>query len=451
MKPSERKLKAPFPYHGGKGRWVDIVWPRLGMGDAAPTVYVEPFAGSLAVLLASEPHQREIIADTSYHVVNFWRSVQDYPDAVAYWADRPTFHSDLTARHRWLLRWGEQLGPLLDVEANFCDPKAAGWWCWGVSNWIGGGFAEGTPVGARPFVCDDGYGRGVQAQNIGGQVPRVSPMPGGRGVQAQNIGGQVPRVSPMPGGHGVSVQREPWDQIPQMGTPRGVQPQRAPDGIPMVRGSNLGGRGVSAQRDEVPDAIPKIGHFTGGHGVTAQRKDTSGSRPSEKRPHVQTSAGGQGVQPRPAHAGYRIGTGDRLRDWMYDLQDRLSRVVTLNRSWESAVTPTLLMHTPSSPKPPVAVFLDPPYRTDQRSTSLYGSDLDGTSEDAAVASYRWAIQHGDVYRIAYAMHEGDFEVPEGWTSVEMSFRKGGAGRQDQIIFSPACLIPDGLLEIPRLL
>ena len=136
---------------------------------------------------------------------------------------------------------------------------------------------------------------------------------------------------------------------------------------------------------------------------------------------------------------------------MYDLQDRLSRVVTLNRSWEHAVTPTLLMHTPSSPKPPVAVFLDPPYRTDRRSTGLYGSDLDGTSDDVAVAAYRWAVEHGEVYRIAYACHEGDFELPEGWTVETMSFRKGGDGREDCVMFSPRCLPPDGLIRAPQLL
>lgn len=41
-------LRAPFPYFGGKRRVADAVWARLG---DAPN-YVEPFAGSAAVLLA---------------------------------------------------------------------------------------------------------------------------------------------------------------------------------------------------------------------------------------------------------------------------------------------------------------------------------------------------------------------------------------------------------------
>ncbi len=42
-------LKAPFPWFGGKSRAAELIWSRLG--DVSN--YVEPFAGSLAVLLAS--------------------------------------------------------------------------------------------------------------------------------------------------------------------------------------------------------------------------------------------------------------------------------------------------------------------------------------------------------------------------------------------------------------
>jgi len=41
-------LAAPFPYFGGKRRAAPIVWRRLG----DPSGYVEPFAGSAAVLHA---------------------------------------------------------------------------------------------------------------------------------------------------------------------------------------------------------------------------------------------------------------------------------------------------------------------------------------------------------------------------------------------------------------
>ena len=40
-------LKAPFPYHGAKHRHATDVWQRFGK----VSVYAEPFAGTLAVLL----------------------------------------------------------------------------------------------------------------------------------------------------------------------------------------------------------------------------------------------------------------------------------------------------------------------------------------------------------------------------------------------------------------
>lgn len=44
-------LAAPFPYFGGKRRAAPIIWGALG----DPSGYVEPFAGSAAVLLARRP------------------------------------------------------------------------------------------------------------------------------------------------------------------------------------------------------------------------------------------------------------------------------------------------------------------------------------------------------------------------------------------------------------
>jgi len=41
-------LKAPFPYFGGKSSVTDVVWRHFGN----PKMYVEPFCGSAAMLLA---------------------------------------------------------------------------------------------------------------------------------------------------------------------------------------------------------------------------------------------------------------------------------------------------------------------------------------------------------------------------------------------------------------
>ena len=90
---------APFPYFGGKRTVAAEVWARLG----SPTQYIEPFAGSLAVLLAApERASLEVIGDFNFYVANFWRCVRYQPEACAVEADYPVSHVDLDARHRWL-------------------------------------------------------------------------------------------------------------------------------------------------------------------------------------------------------------------------------------------------------------------------------------------------------------------------------------------------------------
>ena len=126
--------------------------------------------------------------------------------------------------------------------------------------------------------------------------------------------------------------------------------------------------------------------------------------------------------------------------WFAALSDRLKRVIVLNRDWRSAVTPSLLVDTPTGPGEAATrcVLLDPPYRTDRRKATLYSSDADGTSDDAAVASYAWALKHGDRYRIAYCCHADDFPIPDGWEAMTRGFkgrRTGASGTVDMVMFS----------------
>ena len=75
-------LKAPFPFFGGKSRVADNVWSRFGN---VPN-YVEPFAGSLAVLLG-RPHIPgcETVNDKDCYISNFWRSLRQDSQGVARW------------------------------------------------------------------------------------------------------------------------------------------------------------------------------------------------------------------------------------------------------------------------------------------------------------------------------------------------------------------------------
>ena len=71
-------LKPPFAYYGGKTTLAPEIARLLPEHDH----YVEPFAGSLAVLLAKEPSRAETVNDLDGDLVNFWRVLRDQPEAL---------------------------------------------------------------------------------------------------------------------------------------------------------------------------------------------------------------------------------------------------------------------------------------------------------------------------------------------------------------------------------
>lgn len=154
-------LKAPFPYFGGKSRVAEEVWRRFGdVGN-----YVEPFAGSLAVLLA-RPHKpyTETVNDKDGLLANFWRAMVKDPEAVIHHADWPVNEADLHARHLWLVREREDLTERLMADPYWFDAKAAGWWVWGISAWIGDTWCTGA--GGWTEV----NGKFVQVESDGGSA-----------------------------------------------------------------------------------------------------------------------------------------------------------------------------------------------------------------------------------------------------------------------------------------
>ena len=200
-------LRAPFPYFGGKRRVAHLVWERFG---DVPN-YCEPFAGSLAVLLG-RPHEprTETVNDLDCFIANFWRALQVDPDAVASHADWPVNEADLHARHQWLVdqtAWREAM----KTNPEYSDAKVAGWWAWGISQWIGSGWCQkqaikGSSIGGalaargvhakRPRIASGG--RGVTAKRLSmvkgtgmhRKLPRIDR--GGTGVDCRNISRQLP-------------------------------------------------------------------------------------------------------------------------------------------------------------------------------------------------------------------------------------------------------------------
>lgn len=72
-------MKSPIPLFGGKGvlaPWIASLLPAHGH-------YVEPFCGSLAVLLAKSPSRHETVNDLDRGIQTFWRVLRDRPDELA--------------------------------------------------------------------------------------------------------------------------------------------------------------------------------------------------------------------------------------------------------------------------------------------------------------------------------------------------------------------------------
>ena len=167
-------------WFGGKSRCAAEVWQRFG---DVPN-YVESFFGSGAVLLGRPTSPGiETINDLDGFVSNFWRALKADPEALAYHADWPANENDLHARHAWLKVRRKELSARLEGNPDYYDVKIAGWWVWGLSLWIGGGFCGDS--GSGPWVIEEGrliYRKGAQG------VKRDMPsMNSGRGVSRRRL------------------------------------------------------------------------------------------------------------------------------------------------------------------------------------------------------------------------------------------------------------------------
>jgi hypothetical protein len=169
-------LKSPYPYFGGKARVADLVWSRFG--DIRN--YVEPFFGSGAMLLA-RPHwpfidtRIETVNDYDAMIPNLWRAIAKDPEAVVHHADWPVSEIDLHARHTWLVYTGKGIVEKCREDPEFYDAKIAGWWLWGICQWIGSGWCA-TPWQQRPQLGD--AGRGIQC--LSQKLPHIAGS--GRGI-----------------------------------------------------------------------------------------------------------------------------------------------------------------------------------------------------------------------------------------------------------------------------
>lgn len=97
----------PFAYFGGKTRLASKIAELL----PAHEHYIEPFAGSLSVLLAKKPSRMETVNDLDGLLITFWRVLRDKPEQLAR-ACALTPH----ARAEYSAARDAELGGLDDVE-----------------------------------------------------------------------------------------------------------------------------------------------------------------------------------------------------------------------------------------------------------------------------------------------------------------------------------------------
>ena len=197
------KIKPPFPWFGGKSRAAAEIWSRFGN---TPN-YVEPFAGSLAVLL-NRPHtpRTETVNDIDCYLSNFWRALKQDPESVASWADHPVNEADLHARHLWLLG-REEFRARMKTDPDYYDSKIAGWWVWGICQWIGSGWCDSDCYyddQKLPHLGDAGRGIHRPSQKL----PHLGDA--GRGIHRPSQ--QLPHL----GDAGRGIHR-PSQQLPHLG------------------------------------------------------------------------------------------------------------------------------------------------------------------------------------------------------------------------------------------
>lgn len=387
-------LRAPFPWFGGKSRAAPLVWHAFG--DVSN--YVEPFAGSLAVLLARPtPPRVETVNDKDCYLANFWRAVHADPEGVAYHADWPVNEADLHARHRWLV---EQAGfrERMRREPDFFDVKVAGWWVWGISQWIGSGWC------AQP-AWEEQYTSGAE-KTCGIHTAEYEKRPAldkpGRGVHQLAARGES------------LANAVNWEGRTNAG--------RAPRGVHTRHVKDLSRSAGWSKRPAIGDATLRGIH-------------TAPSRTWQQMPAISGSRGatGRGV----------VASGSRgtVLEWMHALAARLRHVRVCCGDWKRVLTPSVTEAIGTT-----AVFLDPPYSAAAgRDPSIYAE------EDLDVAHHvrEWALAHGDnpKLRIALCGYEGEHEMPATWRCVAWKAPGGYAAsagntrnaRRERIWFSPHCL------------
>lgn len=411
----------------------NLVWHRLG----SVANFIEPFAGSLAILLRRPPDRRgvetindgtgavtnvwrathptqgnpaavadaaaawaECVNDLDPNVANVWRSIQQDPAGVAEHCDQPVNELNLHAMHRWLVL-GDGAAEFRDqmrADPHYYDVRRAGYWIAGICQWIGGGWCAQSdrPPQRRPIIGGD------------------NPGSVGKGV------------------HGAG--------------------------------------GAASQRHQKPNLHPGTGVNTQG-GTSAQNKRTAYPCGGALAAGIHPPRHGRNSRPqladafdvgRGVHSHGDLGTCAERRAWLLDwfgrLRDRLRLVRVCCGQWhricDSPSVTTRLGVT--------GIFFDAPYRvklkdgTHNRDAGLYAADEDPDKVVDEVIAYCLERGADPMYRIAACGYEGEgYEILQeaGWECVAWKTQGGYSNQgkskkakgkannnaaRERLYFSPHC-------------
>ena len=169
-------LKCCWPYFGGKSQVAPRVWELFG----EVRNYVEPFAGSLSVLLGrpSPVTGPETVNDFSCHLVNAWRAIQTDPEGLAVLLIGPVAEVNTEAQHAELMRQTETLRADLGDPFHF-DLNLAAFYIKGANEWSGSGWCGGE--GPWSWAKENGWIKQRQLPHLGNagtginrQLPHLS-------------------------------------------------------------------------------------------------------------------------------------------------------------------------------------------------------------------------------------------------------------------------------------
>lgn len=315
------------------------------------------------------------------------------PDLVARHADYPISEVDLHARHLYLVNGGKARCNVLMADPDAYDAKLAGWWVWGICQWIGGGWCSGSGPWTAETIADGelirthqkkpglarGSERGIHAN--GGVKKRKPSLDADRGIHAKK-----PTLTPS-GPTGVHAKK------PALTKPQGI---------------GVHASGIGIQKPALATA-----YACGVHSANMGLSETP-----------------------TAEARY-----EGIRLMLQRLSDRLRMTRIMCGDWQRILTPSVTTNHGVT-----GVLLDPPYP--DGTSGLYSSD---TGKQVAYQAEDWAKQHANdpAFRIAFCGYDGLHTFGEEWAAYRWKANGGygnqaeGSGRENShrecIWLSPHCL------------